>query len=94
MPPGKVCAWFDAVDIKKAKAAIGDTMCFMGNVPAHILITGTVQEVKDYVKMLIDTFGDNGGLIVNGAASGIPEEAKPENVRAITEAVLEFGVYG
>jgi uroporphyrinogen-III decarboxylase len=94
MPKGKVCACFDAVDIEKARDAIGDTMCFMGNVPAQLLIAGTAQEVRDYVKMLIDTFGENGGLIINGAASGIPEEARPENVRAITEAVYEYGVYG
>lgn len=66
----------------------------MGNVPAQLLITGTALEVKDYVKMLIDTFGGNGGLIINGAASGIPEQAKPDNVRAITEGVSEYGVYG
>jgi len=94
MPKGKVCGCFDTVDIKKAKEILGDTMCFMGNVSPQLLIIGTAQKVKDYVKMLIDTFGDNGGLIINGSASGIPEEAQPENVRAITEAVLEYGVYG
>jgi uroporphyrinogen-III decarboxylase len=93
LPKGKICACFDTVDVNKAKEVIGDTLCFMGNIPPQILITGTPQETKDYVKMLIDTFGDNGGLIINGAASGIPEESKSENVRAITEAVLEYGTY-
>lgn len=93
LPKGKICACFDTVDVNKAKEVIGDTLCFMGNIPPQILITGTPQEIKDYVKMLIDTFGDNGGLIINGAASGIPEESQPENVRAITEAVLEYGIY-
>ena len=36
---------------------LGDTMCFRGNLPAGLLIAGTPQQVKDYVKMLIDTFG-------------------------------------
>jgi uroporphyrinogen-III decarboxylase len=93
LPKAKVCACFDVVDIKKAKDILGDTMCFMGNIPPQILITGSTQEMKAYVRMLIDTFGDNGGLIINGAASGIPEEAAPENVRAITEAVLGYGRY-
>ena len=94
LPAGKVCGCFDKVDIRRAKEVLGDTMCFMGNIPPQLLIIGTPEEVKDYVKKLVDTFGDNGGLIINGAASGIPEEAKPENVRAIKEAVFEYGVYG
>lgn len=93
LPKGKVCGWFDIVDLKKAKEIIGDTMCFMGNIPAQTLYAGTPQEIRDYVKLLIDTFGDNGGLIINGAVSGVPAESKPENVRAVTEAVLEYGVY-
>jgi uroporphyrinogen-III decarboxylase len=44
------------------------------------------------VKELIDIFGDNGGLIID-CSNGIPDEAKPENVQAMTEAVLEYGVY-
>ena len=64
-----------------------------GLIPRQRLLD-RIHAGSDRKLMLIDTFGDNGGLIVNGAASGIPEEAKPENVRAITEAVLEFGVYG
>jgi uroporphyrinogen-III decarboxylase len=65
----------------------------MGNLPPDLLIHGTRQEVVDYVRMLIDTFGESGGLIINGAASGIPAEARPENVRAITKAVAAYGVH-
>lgn len=93
MPAGKVLGHFDVVDLKKAKAAIGDTMCFWGNVPAQILVTGTPQQVKDYVKGLIDIFGDNGGLILDGAVDGVPPDSKPENVEAIMETALEYGVY-
>ena len=68
-------------------------MCFWGNVPPQLLVTGTPEQVKDYVKELIDIFGDNGGLIVDGAVEGVPAESKPENVEAMTEAVFEYGVY-
>ncbi len=93
LPPGKVCGHFDIVDKKKAKDIIGDVMCFWGNVPAGLLVTGTPQQIKDYVKKLIDIFGDNGGLIVDGAVDGVPPESKPENVEAMIEAVFEYGVY-
>lgn len=92
LPKGKVCAWFDVVDLTKARDVLGDTMCFMGNLPPDLLILGARHEVIDYVKLLINMFGESGGLIINGAASGVPEEAKPDNVRAITEAVAAYGV--
>ena len=92
LPPGKIVAHFDHVDRKKAKKLLGDVMCFWGNVPASLMVTGTPQQVKDDVKELIDIFGDNGGLIIDSTV-GIPDEAKEENVQAMTEAVHEYGVY-
>jgi len=92
LPKGKILGNFHNVDIKKFKESFGDTMCFRGNVPASLLVTGTPQKVKDYVKMLIDTLADNGGLIIDGG-SGIPYESRPENVEAMTETVFEYGVY-
>jgi uroporphyrinogen-III decarboxylase len=92
LPPKKAVLHFDKVDRKKAKETIGDVACFWGNVPASIMCTGTVQQVKDDVKELIDLFGDNGGLIID-STMGIPDESKKENVHALTEAVHEFGVY-
>jgi uroporphyrinogen-III decarboxylase len=93
LPKGKVAGHFDIVDLQKCKEILGDTMCFWGNVPAQLLVTGTAEQVKDYVKKLIDTFGDNGGLIVDGAVQGVPDESRPELVEAMTEAVFEYGVY-
>ena len=93
LPPGKVLGHFDIVDLDRVKAELGDIMCFWGNVPASMLVTGKPGEVKDYVKRLIDTFGDTGGLIVDGAVDGVPPDSRPENVEAMTEAVFEYGVY-
>ncbi|MDF1552274.1 MAG: uroporphyrinogen decarboxylase family protein [Deferrisomatales bacterium] len=92
LPKGKVAGHFDIVDRKKAREILGDTMCFWGNVPAALLATGTPQQVKDDVRELMDLFGDTGGLIVDGS-DGIPDEARPENVAAMVEAVREYGVY-
>ena len=93
LPPGKVAGWFDIVDVKKAKEIIGGNMCFTGNVPAQLLIAGTPKQVRDYVRMLIETFEDTGGLIINGAVAGVPPESRLENVEAMTEAVFEYGAY-
>ena len=92
LPPGKVAAHFDHVDRKKFKETCGDVMCFWGNVPSSLMCTGTPQEVKDDVKRLIDLFGDTGALIID-STQGIPDEARPENVYALREAVDEYGVF-
>ena len=92
LPPGKVAAHFDKVDRRKFKEICGDVMCFWGNVPNSLLVTGTPQQVKDDVKELVDIFGDTGGLIIDGPG-GIPDQAKPENVEALVEAIDEFGLY-
>lgn len=91
LPAKKIIGHFDTIDRKKAKEMLGDRMAFWGNVPASLLCLGTPQQVKDDVKELIDIFGGR-GLIID-CATGIPDEAKPENVRALTEAVNEYGVF-
>lgn len=92
LPPGKVVGHFDHIDRKKAKETIGDIMCFWGNVPASLMCTGTPQQVEDDVKELIDIFADAGGLIID-SNMGIPDESKPENVQALTDAVHKHGVF-
>jgi uroporphyrinogen-III decarboxylase len=92
LPPRKVLGHFDHVDRRKAKKLLGDVMCFWGNVPASLMCSGTPQQVKDDVKELIDIFGDNCGLIID-STMGIPDESRPENVQALTDAVHEYGVY-
>ena len=44
------------------------------------------------LKELIGIFGDNGGLIID-TSMAIPDESKPENVRALIEAAHEYGTY-
>jgi len=88
VPPGKCVYFFERTDMAKAKQALRGTVCIRGNVPASMLITGTVSEVRECCKKLFETAGDGGGLILDGSV-GIPDEAKPENVRAMFEAAKE-----
>ncbi len=91
LPKGQVPLHFDVVDREKAREAIGGIQCFWGNVPASLLCTGSVEQIIDDVRELIDLFGDTGGLIIDGAVE-IPDEAKPENVEAMVEAVVKYGM--
>jgi hypothetical protein len=56
-------------------------------------IIGEIKVIGNYVKELIDTFSDNGGLIVDGSIEGIPSQAKMENVMAMIETAHNYGKY-
>lgn len=92
LPPGKIAGHYDTVDRQQHKDILSGITCFWGDVPKALLITGTTEQVKDYVKELIDDFPD-GDLIIDGDASGIPVESKKENVMAMIETVDEYGKY-
>jgi hypothetical protein len=93
IPKGKAIYWFERTDIFKAKEILGDTVCIRGNVPGTLLCTSSPEDVVAYCKKLIDVVGKGGGFILDGAI-GIPDEARPENVRAMVDTTREYGVYG
>ena len=90
-PKGKFLARLDTTDIQKAKEILKDHVCIQGNVPSTLLQVGTVQQVKDYCKNLIDTVGEGGGFILSPRSS--TDEVKPENLKAMIEFTQEYGVY-
>ncbi len=90
---GKMVYWFHDTDIIKAKEIMGDYVCIRGNVPASLLIGGPPKAVEDYVKKCIEGCMAGGGYLVDGGVSGIPNEARHENVLAMTNAVHKYGVY-
>jgi hypothetical protein len=91
IPKGKTLWMVDQSDMADAKATLGQNACLLGNVSSALLNLGTPREVGDYVKNLIDTAGQDGGLIIcNGAFF---DHAKPENVKAMVDTTKEYGIY-
>ncbi len=90
-PKGKILARFDTTDIFKAKEILKDHVCIEGNVPSSLLQLGTVQDVKDHCKKLIDVIGKDGGYILSPRSS--TDEVNPENMKAMIEFTKEYGVY-
>ena len=91
IPKGKAVYRFESVDIHKAKDILGDTVCFRGNIPVSLLIAGTTEKVKAYIKELIDVTGKDGGLIVD--CGSVIDEAKHDNIKAMVEFTKEYGRY-
>jgi uroporphyrinogen-III decarboxylase len=86
LPKGKVLAWFDRVDMVKAKDMLKDIACIGGNMPTSVL-----QFVREYTRNLIETAGEGGGFIM--AARSVLDEADPKMVKVWAEATREYGIY-
>ncbi|MEW6624849.1 MAG: uroporphyrinogen decarboxylase family protein [Bacillota bacterium] len=86
LPKGKCIFSPDGMtDIFKAKEILDGHMCIMGDVPAAMFTLGTPDEVHDYCKRLISEIGPTGFILAQGC--DIPPNAKPENVKAMIDAV-------
>lgn len=90
IPKGKAIYHIEK-DIFKAKEILGDTACLVGGPPASLLNTGSPEQVRDYTKKLIDEVGRDGGFMMGVEVPLIT--AKVENVEAMTETVMDYGVY-
>ena len=90
-PRRGVVWYFDQTDMKEAKRVLGDVCCLMGNVPTSIIMKGTVQQVKEACRKLIEDCAPGGGYILSGGAS--IDNGKIENLKAMMDAAKEYGVY-
>ena len=61
-------------------------------VPNVMLTYGSPDEVKACCRKLIETIGAEGGYLMDASAI-IQNDARIENLKAMTDATLEYGVY-
>jgi hypothetical protein len=93
MPKGKILCDLDIqCDIFQAKKDLGGYQCISGGMPDSLLILRNPDEVRERTKLLCETVGKDGGYIINGGCC-IPYDTKPENYRAMLDAVSEYGRY-
>lgn len=71
-------------DIFRAKEAIGDHLCLMGDVPATKSAFGELKKVYDYCRRLVKMLGPEGFILQSGC--DIPNNARLENVQAMVAA--------
>lgn len=91
VPKGWVHWTFDETDMTRAKKMVGGNSSISGIIPYSVMLTGTVQELKDYCRKLIEVCGEGGGFILNGG--GLPEGGNPEKLRVFMQAAEEYGRY-
>jgi len=77
----------EVMDVFAMKRQYGDRLSFFGGISTQkTLPFGTVRQVKDEVRRLLDEVGKNGGYIA-APAHAIPADAKPENIAAMIDVL-------
>jgi hypothetical protein len=92
LPDQSIVFHVDKADIFETHKKIGHKFCISGGVPNVLLSYGTADEVRDRCRKIIDTVAKNGGYIMDASAI-IQNDAKVENIKAMTDYTREYGVY-
>ncbi|RJQ44085.1 MAG: hypothetical protein C4538_10930 [Nitrospiraceae bacterium] len=88
---GASCISLDhKTDIAKAKEVLHGKMCFAGNVdPVHIMLQGSVKDVEDASRRVIQTAGTDGGFILMPGCD-IPPTVPYENIQKFIQVAREW----
>jgi uroporphyrinogen decarboxylase len=77
----------EVMDVFAVKERYGERLSFFGGISTQkTLPYGSVDEVQEEVRRLLEEVGRNGGYIA-APAHAIPGDAKPENVHAMIEVL-------
>jgi len=93
LPDRSIVYHVDRGDIFLARRKLGEKFCLSGGVPNTLLSSGKPEEVRQHCRKIIEGVARDGGYIMDASAI-VQNDAAPENIRAMTEAAREFGVYG
>ncbi|MEM2341453.1 MAG: uroporphyrinogen decarboxylase family protein [Candidatus Bathyarchaeia archaeon] len=93
LPKGWGIAYFEKTDVRKAKRVLGGHTCIMGGVPPSLLLEATPDKIKEHVRELLSEMKPGGGFIISPGVADIPKDTPSENLRALIEAVEEYGRY-
>jgi len=85
MPEKSLLCHFDQTDMRRAKEVLSDKFIIAGNVPASLMATGTVDEVRAYCNELVDLYEDAPGYMMSFGCSF--EMTTDEKLRAYMDSV-------
>jgi len=92
LPEGSIVYHVDQGDIFEVHRKLGEKFCISGGIPNLLLSYGTPDEVRAYCKKVIDGVARDGGYIMDAAAI-VQNDARVENIKAMTDFTREYGVY-
>nr|MBI9047563.1 hypothetical protein [Anaerolineaceae bacterium] len=65
MPEKSLVCHFDQTDMKPVKETLSDKFIIAGNVPASLMATGSVEEVRTCSEGLVDLFSDSSYILAH-----------------------------
>ena len=92
LPDRSIVYHVDQGDIFKAHRVLGEKFCISGGVPNVLLSCGSPEDVRRCCKKIIDGVARDGGYIMDASAI-VQNDAKVENIRAMTDFTRQYGVY-
>ena len=79
-----------AVNMAEIKKSWGDRLSLVGGVDLDLLARGTVEQVIEATKSLIDRVGPGGGVAL-GSSNSVANYVQLENYKAMLDTVLQYG---
>ena len=92
LPEQSMIYHVDQGDIFKAHEVLGERFCLSGGVPNVMLAYSSPEEVRRHCKKIIEGVARDGRYIMDASAI-VQNEGRVENLRAMTDATREYGVY-
>jgi uroporphyrinogen-III decarboxylase len=92
LPDRSIVYHVDTADIFQVHRRLGQKFCLSGGIPNFTLWHGTPADVRERCRQVIEGVAADGGYIMDASAI-IQSDARPENLRALTDATHEYGVY-
>ena len=92
LPEKSIIYHVDRGDIFEVYREVGEKFCISGGVPNDLLAFGTTDEVREFVRKIIEGVARDGGYICDASAI-MQDDTKIENLRAMCDAAREFGEY-
>ena len=79
-------------DLPSLKKRYGDKLVFCGGIDSQGSSFGTVKEVREEVRRVMQILGPGGGCMISSVHT-VMNDVPAENVIAMAQAVEEFGCY-
>jgi hypothetical protein len=92
LPAASIVYHIDRSDPALVHRILGKKFCLSGGVPNTLMAFASPEDVKAHCRGLIETIGADGGYIMDASAI-MQNDATVENLRAMTDAALEYGLY-
>ena len=92
LPDRSIVYHVDRGDIFKVHRKLGREFYLSGEIPNYLLSFGSPEEARESCRKVIEGVAREGGYIMDASAI-MQSDNRTENLRAMTEATREYGVY-